>query len=120
MTARFTLKQRLRYRFDNGLARGIWVVLIWLGAVTTVLVRLVSTVTWLLRLGPGDEPTSFPEGVWLAMGCYLDAGTFTGDHRFDFQCHRTAARRIKAWPVGGHLRTCLGQSQYSRPCDSRP
>lgn len=79
MTARFTLKQRLRYRFDNGLARGIWVVLIWLGAVTTVLVLLVSTVTWLLRLGPGDEPTSFPEGVWLAMGRYLDAGTFTGD-----------------------------------------
>jgi hypothetical protein len=79
MTARFTLKQRLRYRFDNGLARGIWVVLIWLGAVTPVQVLLVSTGTWLLRLGPGDEPTSFPEGVWLAMGRYLDAGTFSGD-----------------------------------------
>ncbi len=46
---------------------------------TAVLVLLVSTVTWLLRLGPGDEPTSFPEGVWLAMGRYLDAGTFAGD-----------------------------------------
>jgi len=79
MAARFTFKQRLRYRFDNGLARGIWVVLVWLGAITAVLVLLVSTVTWLLRLGPSDEPTSFPEGVWLATGRYLDAGTFTGD-----------------------------------------
>ena len=46
---------------------------------TAVRVLLVSTVTWLPRLGPGDEPASFPEGVWLAMGRYLDAGTFTGD-----------------------------------------
>lgn len=46
---------------------------------TAVRVLLVSTVTWLPRRGPGDEPASFPEGVWLAMGRYLDAGTFTGD-----------------------------------------
>ena len=79
MSPRFTLKQRLRYRFDNGLARGIGAVLIWLGAITAILVLIVSVVTWLLKLGPSDEPTSFLESIWLAAGRYLDAGTFTGD-----------------------------------------
>ena len=79
MSPRFTLKQRLRYRFDNGLARGIGAFLIWLGAITAILVLIVSVVTWLLKLGPSDEPTSFLESIWLAAGRYLDAGTFTGD-----------------------------------------
>jgi K+/H+ antiporter YhaU regulatory subunit KhtT len=79
MSNRFTLKQRLRYRFDNGLARGIGAVLTWLGAITAILVLVVSVLTWLFKLGPSDEPTSFLESIWLAAGRYLDAGTFTGD-----------------------------------------
>jgi len=79
MSNRFTLKQRLRYRFDNGLARGIGAVLTWLGAITAILVLVVSALTWLFKLGPSDEPTSFLESIWLAAGRYLDAGTFTGD-----------------------------------------
>ena len=79
MSNRFTLKQRLRYRFDNGLARGIGAVLTWLGAITAILVLVVSLLTWLFKLGPSDEPTSFLESIWLAAGRYLDAGTFTGD-----------------------------------------
>lgn len=77
--ARFTLKQRLRYRFDNGLARGIGAVLLWLGTITAVLVLVVSALTWVFKLGPSNEPTSFLESIWLAAGRYLDAGTFTGD-----------------------------------------
>ena len=78
-STRFTLKQRLRYRFDNGLARGIGAVLLWLGVITAILVLIVSVLAWLFNLGPANEPTSFLESIWLAAGRYLDAGTFTGD-----------------------------------------
>lgn len=85
MSTRFTLKQRLRYRFDTGLARGIWVVLAWLGALTVVAILVIAAVMWLLRIGPDDQPTSFADGIWLAFGRYLDAGTFTGDSGSNFR-----------------------------------
>lgn len=85
MTTKFTLRQRLRYRFDAGLARGIWVVLVWLGALTVVAIMLIAALMWLLRLGPDDQPTSFANGIWLAFGRYLDAGTFTGDSGSSFR-----------------------------------
>ena len=53
--------------------------LIWLGAITAIVVFVVSAIAWLFKLGPANEPTSFLEGLWLAIGRYLDAGTFTGD-----------------------------------------
>lgn len=79
MTRRYTLGQRLRYSFDNGLARGIWVVLLWLAGITVLVILAIAALIWILRTGPGDEPTSFADGIWLALGRYLDAGTFTGD-----------------------------------------
>ena len=85
MTTKFTLRQRLRYRFDAGLARGIWVVLVWLGALTVLAIILIAALMWLLRLGPDDQPTSFANGIWLAFGRYLDAGTFTGDSGSSFR-----------------------------------
>jgi voltage-gated potassium channel Kch/K+/H+ antiporter YhaU regulatory subunit KhtT len=85
VSAKFTLSQRLRYRFDAGLSRGIWVVLVWLGALTVVAIVLAAAVMWLLRLGPDDQPTSFANGIWLAFGRYIDAGTFTGDSGSNFR-----------------------------------
>ena len=85
MSPKFTWRQRVRYRFDTGLARGIWVVLAWLGALTVVAIFLIAAVMWLLRIGPDDQPTSFADGIWLAFGRYLDAGTFTGDSGSNFR-----------------------------------
>jgi len=85
MARRFTLGERLRYKFDGGLSRGIWVVLVWLGALTALAIVLVAAVMWLLRIGPDDKPTSFADGIWLAFGRYLDAGTFTGDSGSSFR-----------------------------------
>jgi hypothetical protein len=85
MSPKFTLKQKIRYRFDTGLARGIWVVLAWLGALTVLAIALFAVVMWLLRIGPDDQPTSFADGIWLAFGRYLDAGTFTGDSGSNFR-----------------------------------
>ncbi|MEY4137053.1 MAG: hypothetical protein RL205_1181 [Actinomycetota bacterium] len=85
MASRFTFRQRLRYRFDTGLARGIWVVLAWLGALTIAAILIVAGLMWLLRIGPDDQPTSFADGLWLALGRYIDAGTFTGDSGSNFR-----------------------------------
>ncbi len=85
MTDRFTFRQRLRYRFDSGLARGIWVVLLWLGALTVAAILVAAGLMWALRLGPDDQPTSFADGIWLSFGRYIDAGTFTGDSGSNFR-----------------------------------
>lgn len=85
MTRRYTFRQRLRYAFDNGLARGIWVVLLWLAGITVVVILAIAALIWILRTGPGDEPTSFADGIWLAIGRYLDSGTFTGDSGTGFR-----------------------------------
>jgi voltage-gated potassium channel Kch len=85
MSRRYTVRQRLRYALDNSLARGLWVVLLWLAGITVAVIMFVAGLIWLLRTGPDDEPTSFADGLWLAIGRYLDAGTFTGDSGSSFR-----------------------------------
>ena len=85
MTPSFSLRQRLRYRFDNALSRGIWAVLAWLGVVAVGFVLLIAVLITLTGIGPADESTSFGEGLWLAMTRALDSGTFTGDEGAKFR-----------------------------------
>lgn len=86
MNQRFTLKQRLRYRFDNTLSRGLWAVLAWLGVIALLFFLLIAGLLSLTGLGPQDQGTSFLEGLWFAMTRSLDPGTFSGDegNRFRF------------------------------------
>lgn len=53
--------------------------LVWLGAIALVFVILVAALIAFTGIGPQDEPTSFSEGLWLALTRSLDSGTFTGD-----------------------------------------
>ena len=85
MTRQFTLRQRLRYRFDNTLARGIWGVLAWLGILLVLFMLAIAVLLRLTGIGPGGESTTLPEGVWLALTRSLDAGTFTGDEGLPFR-----------------------------------
>lgn len=82
---RFTLKQRIRYRFDNTLSRGIWAVLLWLGLVASVFFVLIAVILTVTHLGPGDESTTLWEGIWLALTRSLDPGTFSGDDGVRFR-----------------------------------
>lgn len=84
MTDGFSWQQRLRYWFDNTLARSMWAVLAWLGLVSFAFFLIVAGLLTLTGLGPNDEGTSFLEGLWFAMTRSLDPGTFSGDegHRF--------------------------------------
>ena len=81
----FSLRQRLRYRFDNSLSRGIWGVLALLGLLAIALFLVVALFIQLSGIGPGGEPTTFPEAVWYALTRSLDPGTVSGDEGFGFR-----------------------------------
>ena len=85
MSQNFTLRERLRYRMDNALARGVWMVLLWLGVLTALFVIIVAGIIWLTGIGPDDSGTSLYEGVWLAITRSLDPGTFSGDEGNKFR-----------------------------------
>jgi Trk K+ transport system NAD-binding subunit len=78
-SSRITLRQRLRYRFDGILARGMWAVLLWLGVVAVLFFVAIAVLIRLSGVGPGDASTSFGDGLWLALTRSLDPGTFSGD-----------------------------------------
>lgn len=74
------LRNRIRYRFDNLLARGTWAVLVFLGAVT--LVALIFSAVMLAIAGvtfAGSEGSSFLEDFWQSMLRVIDPGTMVAD-----------------------------------------
>jgi voltage-gated potassium channel Kch len=74
------LRRRLRYQFDNLLARGTTATLLWLGLVTIAAV-LVSAL--LLRIFgvdlSGSENNSWIEDFWQSLLRTLDSGTMAND-----------------------------------------
>ena len=71
---------RLRYRMDNLLSRGVWAVLLWLGAATAVLVVISSALLTIFGLTFADsENTSWIEDVWQSLLRTLDTGTMAAD-----------------------------------------
>lgn len=85
MPRTYTLRQRLRYRFDNALSRGLWAVLAWLGVIALGFFLLIAVIIALTGIGPGDESTSFGDGLWYALTRSLDPGTFSGDEGSGFR-----------------------------------
>ena len=75
-----TLRERLRYRFDNLLAKGTWAVLAWLGLITLGVVVLASLS--LRRVGvtlSGSTNSGWFEDFWQSLLRTLDTGTMAGD-----------------------------------------
>ena len=62
MPRTYTVRQRLRYRFDNTLSRGLWAVLLWLGVIALAFFLLIATIIAVTGIGPGDASTSFGDG----------------------------------------------------------
>lgn len=94
MTTKFTVKERLRYRIDNTLARGVGMVLLWLGVLTALFVVLVAGIIQITGIGPSDSSTTITEGVWLAITRSLDPGTFSGDEGEKFRLGMLAVTLI--------------------------
>lgn len=69
----------VRYRVDNLLSRGVWAVLLWLGAATAVVVLLSSVLLAASGLTFSGENTSWIEDVWQSLLRTLDTGTMAAD-----------------------------------------
>lgn len=74
---RITLRDRLRYRFDNTMARGPAALIAWLALLTLVLILVSSLLV--LASGLDPEGRSFPHLVWGGLMRTMDAGTVGGD-----------------------------------------
>lgn len=75
-----SLRNRIRYRFDNLLARGMWAVLLWLGFLTLLAVLLSSAL--LAAFGvtfAGSEDSSWIEDFWQSLLRIIDPGTMAAD-----------------------------------------
>jgi hypothetical protein len=79
-TTNASVGARLRYRFDNALARGPFVVISYLALLTLFVIVLGAIVSTLfgMTFGGGIDG-SFPEAIWQSMLRMVDAGTFAGD-----------------------------------------
>src|SRR6185436_7737221 len=78
----FTLRQRLRYAFDNTLSKGTPALIAWLAVLTVAFLAVASVLLVVLGDVPkGDNGASlsFPELMWHNLMRTLDAGTMGGD-----------------------------------------
>jgi len=71
---------RLRYRFDNALSRGPFIVIAYLGGLTLFVVFVVALVATLTEVTFGGGLNhNFTEDLWQSMLRVLDSGTFAAD-----------------------------------------
>lgn len=74
------IRQRIRYRFDNLLARGTSATLIWLGVVTLAAAATSGLLLALFGVTlSGGENTRWYEDTWQSAMRLLDPGTMAGD-----------------------------------------
>lgn len=78
-----TFRDRLRYRFENTLARGPIAIIGWLALVSSivVLVAAVTLAAFHVDQVPGDPASTldFIEGAWQSAMHAIDAGNLAGD-----------------------------------------
>src|SRR6266508_1092262 len=73
---------RFRYRLDNALSRGAWVVIGYLGLVTLAIVVLAAVITVIAHLigfGGGGQRLGVLESFWQMLVRVVDAGSFASD-----------------------------------------
>lgn len=78
----FTLRQRMRYAFDNTLSKGTPALIAWLALLTIAFLAVASILLMVLGDAPAAESgakLSFPELMWHNLMRTLDAGTMGGD-----------------------------------------
>lgn len=78
----FTVRQWLRYRFDNTMSRGPIALIGWLAAVSVALIFLITLLVLIFGIGPKDDvgtSLGFFDTMWYGLMRTLDAGTMGGD-----------------------------------------
>jgi Trk K+ transport system NAD-binding subunit len=74
---KITFGQKLRYGFDNTMSKGTPALLAWLGALSLLLVLVVSVVV--ATIAPPPEARGFHAVLWMSQLRTLDPGTMGGD-----------------------------------------
>ncbi len=76
-------RDRLRYRFENTLARGTVAIIGWLALVSLAIVLIAAVVLAITGIGsdPADPSSKlgFVEGAWQSLMHAMDAGNLAGD-----------------------------------------
>lgn len=78
----FTLRQKLRYAFDNTLSRGTPALIAWLALLSIAFVAALAAIVKIFGVTPKSEegaPLGFFALVWHNLMRTLDAGTMGGD-----------------------------------------
>src|SRR5262249_22988816 len=76
------IRQRVRYRFDNLMARGVGAQILLLAAFTVLLIVVTVTLVYALGVVPADDQghaDSSGKVVWRAMNRTLDPGNLSND-----------------------------------------
>ncbi|MBX0327667.1 hypothetical protein K2Z83_08250 [Oscillochloris sp. ZM17-4] len=78
---KITILDRLRYRFDNIMARGTIALIGWLFIASILLIAVASVALVLLGERPAGQvdPPTFAEIAWMSLLRTLDPGTMGGD-----------------------------------------
>jgi ion channel POLLUX/CASTOR len=80
-----SLRERLRYRFDNALSAGIGPILIWLAVLSLVLIFVCAAILLLGGIEFNEERLSLAEAVWQAFVRTLDPGVIGADFGWQFR-----------------------------------
>lgn len=82
-----TLKDRLRYAFDNSLSRGTIALIGWLALISLSIVLLAAIILFITGIKPeGNESgLNFFEAFWQSLMRSIDAGTVAGDSGWAFR-----------------------------------
>jgi voltage-gated potassium channel Kch len=85
---KITALDRLRYAFDNFMARGTVALIGGLGLVSALVILAVGLLMTLFQIAPADDPepgVSLSEAVWRSLMRTLDPGTMGGDVGWSFR-----------------------------------
>jgi voltage-gated potassium channel Kch len=75
-----TVADRLRYAFDNYMARGTTALILGLALISGLIIMLAGLLLTAAQIRqPGEDPYSLGEAMWLSLMRTLDAGTMGGD-----------------------------------------
>src|SRR5919197_4277992 len=74
-----TLRQRLRYAFDNTMARGTSALIFWLVVATSVLIAVFSAIVLIGKLAPSNGRPGVIGQLFKSLLHAMDPGTVAGD-----------------------------------------
>lgn len=84
--SKFSTRERLRYAFDNTLAKGTIALIFWLAVASLVAIAFFATILVVTGASqPEHPPLGFGEAAWESLMRTLDSGTMGGDEGWGFR-----------------------------------